>query len=68
MKNDVIIYDGNCKFCLKCISFVKKNIQNNKILFYPQESKEANDIMTILVFVSFEGLSNKCFIPCKIAS
>lgn len=48
MKNNVILYDGNCKFCIKCISFVKKNIQSDTILFYPQESKEAIDIKTIL--------------------
>lgn len=56
MKNDIILYDGNCRFCLNCISFVKKNIQNNKILFYPQKSKEANDIMTILSIKNIDSV------------
>ena len=63
MKNDVIIYDGNCKFCLKCISFIKKNIQNNKIFFYPQKSKKAIDIMTIL---SIKNIDSVIYISGKV--
>lgn len=45
MNQNIILFDGECKFCRKCISFVNRNLKHKKILFYPFKSKEANNIM-----------------------
>ena len=36
----IVLYDGECSFCNKCVRFSKSNLQNNEISFIPFNSIE----------------------------
>ena len=40
MTEAIVLYDGDCNFCNKWISFVKKKLQKDKISFIPFNSIE----------------------------
>ena len=40
MKTAIVLYDGDCNFCNKWISFAKDKLQKNEISFIPFNSIE----------------------------
>jgi predicted DCC family thiol-disulfide oxidoreductase YuxK len=41
MKIAIVLYDGDCNFCNKWVSFTKNKLQKNEISFIPFNSVEA---------------------------
>jgi len=45
MKTAIVLYDGDCNFCNKWISFTKDKLQKNDISFIPFNSTEGMKII-----------------------
>ena len=45
MEAVIVLYDGECQFCNKCVCFVKSKLQKNEISFLPFNSSKAINIL-----------------------
>jgi len=61
MKIAIVLYDGDCNFCYKWVSFTKNKLQKNEISFIPFNSiKGLEKIKTqLLIFMMILFFSNQ---------